>query len=59
MAFITSRTPIDEINAEIKRNTRPVKNYLPWQLAEVNNQRAKRVVRKKALTDTIILGLIK
>jgi hypothetical protein len=59
MAFITSRTPIDEINAEIKRNTRPVKNFLPWQLAEFNNNKPKRVIRKKALTDTIILGLIK
>ena len=60
MTFKTERVSIDEINEEIKRNTRPTKSHLPWQLAHINNTQKQKVVtvRKVSANTPIMLGLI-
>ena len=60
MTFKTERVSIDEINEEIKRNTRPTKSYLPWQLAHANNSKNERtvVVRKSNPNAPVMLGII-
>ena len=60
MTFKTERVSIDEINEEIKRNTRPTKSYLPWQLAHINNTQKRKVVtvRKVNPNTPVMLGII-
>lgn len=60
MTFKTTRTSIDEINAEVQRNTKPVKKYLPWQLAHANNSKKERtvIVRKSNPNAPVMLGII-
>ena len=60
MTFKTERVSIDEINEEIKRNTRPTKSYLPWKLAHINNTQKRKVVtvRKVNPNTPVMLGII-